>query len=87
MPSNQLTLSAPVWETAIGQMTPPEFAEARQRSLRRHAIETGIIERLYDLEWGVTEALVAEGISADVVARQGGAPDEVLRTITDQLTG
>lgn len=75
------------WEIAIDQMTPEEFSEARQRSLRRHAIETGIIERLYDLEWGVTEALVAEGISAEVVAREGGPPDEVFRTITDQLDG
>lgn len=75
------------WETAIEQMTREEFAEGRQRSLRRHAIETGIIERLYDLEWGVTEALVAEGISANVVAREGGASDEVLQAITDQLDG
>lgn len=73
------------WERAIAQMTPEEFAEARQRSLRRHAIETGIIERLYDIDWGVTEALVAEGISADVVARNGGATDEALIAITDQL--
>lgn len=75
------------WESAIQQMTPEEFTEARQRSLRRHAIETGIIERLYDLEWGITEALVAEGITADVVAREGGASDDVLQTITDQLDG
>jgi len=27
--------------------------------LRRHAIETGIIERRYEVGWGVTEALVA----------------------------
>lgn len=45
------------------------FQEARRRSLRRHAIETGIIERLYDVGWGVTEALVAEGITAEAVAR------------------
>jgi Fic/DOC family len=45
------------------------FQEARRRSLRRHAIETGIIERLYEVDWGVTEALVAEGITADAVAR------------------
>jgi len=73
------------WEKAISHMTPEEFAEARQRSLRRHAIETGIIERLYDLDWGITEALVAEGISADVIARNGGADEEALVTITDQL--
>lgn len=73
------------WEVAVAAMSDEDFAEARRRSLRRHAVETGIIERLYDLDWGVTEALVAEGISADVVAREGGAPDSVLQTITDQL--
>ena len=45
--------------------TSSEVEEARKRSLRRHAIETGIIERLYDLDWGVTEALVAEGLTLD----------------------
>lgn len=74
------------WEVAVEHMSDDDFAEARRRSLRRHAVETGIIERLYDLDWGVTEALVAEGISADVVAREGGGADStVLATITDQL--
>lgn len=62
------------------------FLEARQRSLRRHAIETGIIERLYDLDWGVTEALVAEGLAADVVARvdEGAVSEDVLSLIRSQ---
>jgi Fic family protein len=73
------------WEEALGRSSPEEFAEARQRSLRRHAIETGIIERLYDLDWGITEALVAEGITAEVAAREGGVSDDALRLIRDQL--
>jgi Fic family protein len=62
------------------------FQEARRRSLRRHAIETGIIEHLYDVTWGVTEALVAEGITADAVARadEGAMPDDVLGLIRSQ---
>ncbi len=61
------------------------FREARKRSLRRHAIETGIIERLYDVDWGVTEALVAEGLTADVAARSPGSIDEdVLDVISSQ---
>lgn len=62
------------------------FHEARRRSLRRHAIETGIIERLYEVDWGVTQALVAEGITADAVARaqDGSVPVDVLRTIQTQ---
>ena len=48
------------WDVSLAQASPGEFAEARRRSLTRHAIETGIIERLYDPSGGVTEALVAE---------------------------
>lgn len=62
------------------------FQEARRRSLRRHAIETGIIERLYDIDWGVTEALVAEGITADAVARitEGSVNEDVLEVVRSQ---
>jgi len=73
------------WEDAMEVMPRAEFEEARKRSLRRHAIETGIIERLYDVDWGVTEALVAEGITAEVAARSGGLDDEALRIIRTQL--
>lgn len=37
------------WKRSIERASPEEFAEARRRTLRRHAIETGIIERLYDV--------------------------------------
>lgn len=71
------------WEEALSHVTPREFNEARQRSLRRHAIETGIIERLYDIDWSVTEALVAEGLTADVAAREG-VDDDALAIIGSQ---
>jgi hypothetical protein len=73
------------WEEALARVSPEEFAEARRRSLRRHAIETGIIERLYDLDWGVTEALVAEGITEDVAAREGGVDEDTLLLIRSQF--
>lgn len=73
------------WERSIREATPEEFHAARDRSLRRHAIETGIIERLYDVEWGVTEALVAEGLTLDVAAREGGITDGALETIRAQF--
>ncbi|MGH3775452.1 MAG: hypothetical protein ACRDRR_06900 [Pseudonocardiaceae bacterium] len=47
------------WEVSLAQVSVGELAEARRRSLTRHAIETGLIERLYAVGWGVTEALVA----------------------------
>lgn len=73
------------WEEALAVVGSDEFGEARRRSLRRHAIETGIIERLYDVDWGVTEALVAEGITAEVAEREGGVGDDTLSIIQSQL--
>ncbi|MPZ65525.1 MAG: hypothetical protein GEU83_08410 [Pseudonocardiaceae bacterium] len=72
------------WADFLNSATNAEFTEARRRSLRRHAIETGIIERLYDVDWGVTEALVAEGITAEVAAREGGVDEDALTIIRSQ---
>ncbi len=72
------------WEQSLEQASPGEFDEARRRSLRRHAIETGIIERLYDVDWGVTEALVAEGLTAEVAASKGVLNDDALAIIRSQ---
>jgi Fic/DOC family len=41
--------------------------------------------RLYDVDWGVTEALVAEGLSAEVASREGGINDDTLRVIRSQF--
>lgn len=73
------------WKTVVSA-NDVAFQEARRRSFRRHAIETGIIERLYDVDWGVTEALVAEGITADAVARagDGSLSEDVLEVIRSQ---
>ena len=72
------------WEEAAAS-DPVAFQETRLRILRSHAIETGVIEQLYDVEWGVTEALVAEGISHEVMERAGGTLSrETLSTINDQ---
>lgn len=72
------------WQDAAAG-DPATFHLTRLRALRSHAIETGIIERLYDVEWGVTKALVAEGISLEVVERAGGEVSrDVLTIINDQ---
>jgi Fic family protein len=73
------------WQDAIAHASKGAFEESRRRSLRRHAIETGIIERLYDVDWGVTEALVAEGLTAEVAAREGGLDEDALATIRSQF--
>lgn len=74
-----------LWEEFVGRVSEEDFAEARRRSLRRHAIETGLIERLYDVSWGVTDALVAEGLTLEVAEREGGLDEDALATIRAQF--
>lgn len=64
------------WEKNLQSMTEADRVSIRQRSLRKLSIETGIIERLYDIEWGLTLTLVAEGFSKEVIERAGGRIDE-----------
>jgi Fic family protein len=75
-----------VWEETLKLATETEFAEARKRSLRRHAIETGIIERLYDVDWGVTQALVAEGLTVEAAEHEGAISEETLDVIRSQYS-
>jgi fido (protein-threonine AMPylation protein) len=73
------------WVAFLETVSEQDFMEARQRSLRRHAVETGIIERLYDVSWGVTYALVAEGLTREVAEREGGIEEHALEAIQAQF--
>ena len=76
------------WRKFTAALDEADKTALRRRTLRKQAIETGILERLYDLDWGVTRALVAEGLTKDVVFRSGGeVSDGVLATIQTQLAG
>ena len=72
------------WREALLFSTDEEFEAAQAKRLRRHAVETGIIERLYELDWGVTEMLVAEGLTVEVADRAGGVSGDTLETIRSQ---
>lgn len=54
---------APSWLSQRGQLRvgSAEYADFLQRLKRRHSIETGVIERLYDLKEGITETFIKEG--------------------------
>jgi fido (protein-threonine AMPylation protein) len=77
------------WARRLKELSEEERIDVRQRSLRRLSIETGILERLYEVDWGLTLTLVAEGFTRDVVERAGGHVDErtlaTLRAQTDSL--
>lgn len=49
--------------------SPANLEEFNKRLVRRLSIETGILERLYDLDRGTTEALVAKGFVEDLISR------------------
>jgi hypothetical protein len=53
----------------IQQSSPGQLADFNQRLIRRLSVETGILERLYDLDRGTTEALVAHGFAEEFVTR------------------
>jgi hypothetical protein len=74
------------WERRLKALTEDERTRVRQRTLRKLSVETGILERLYDLDWGLTLTLVAEGFTRDVVERSGGNVDErTLATLRAQM--
>ena len=74
------------WHRRLSEFSEEDRARIRQRSLRRLSVETGIIERLYDVDWGLTLTLIAEGFTRDVVERADGRVDEhTLATLRAQL--
>jgi fido (protein-threonine AMPylation protein) len=77
------------WARRLREIADEELARIRQRSLRRLSVETGILERLYEVDWGLTLTLLAEGFTRDVVERAGGHVDDrtlaTLRAQTDSL--
>ncbi len=60
-----------------------KFLEKLHRSI---AVETGIIEGLYEMDRGLTQTLVVQGFSRDAVARAGESiPENTLSMLRDQL--
>lgn len=57
-----------------------------ERLVRRLSIETGILERLYDLDRGTTEALVIHGFAEDLVSRSSTnvEPSKLIDILKDQ---
>jgi len=60
-----------------------KFLEKLHRSI---AVETGIIEGLYEMDRGLTQTLVVQGFSRDAVERAGESiPENTLLMLRDQL--
>lgn len=65
--------------------TPEAYRKFTERLTRRWAIETGIIEGIYDLDRGITETLVREGIASEHIERgsTNKEPSELVEILRD----
>lgn len=86
----ELAALARVWNERKSELVGTgEFKQFLQKLQREWAIETGIIERLYSWDRGVTEVLIEHGVDASLIARKGGLTrekaDHVNDVIRDQL--
>lgn len=88
--NTELAALARVWTERKGELVETgEFKQFLKKLQREWAIETGIIERLYSWDRGVTEVLIEQGVDASLIAHKGGLTrekaDHVNDVIRDQL--
>jgi hypothetical protein len=70
----------------LSQSSSEGLKEFNARLIRRLSIETGILERLYDLDRGTTEALIVHGFVEDLVSRSSTdiEPSRLIDILRDQ---
>jgi hypothetical protein len=70
----------------LEKSSPASLRQFTQRLVRRLSVETGILERLYDLDRGTTEALVANGFVEELVSRSSTdiEPSRLIDILRDQ---
>lgn len=69
----ELRALAKVWDERKAALSENDaYLEFNKKLQREWAIETGIIERLYTWDRGVTEVLIEQGIEASIIAHRGG---------------
>lgn len=77
------------WREYRGRLHESEGAQVEEftrRLVRRLSVETGILERLYDVDRGTTEALVAQGFAEDLVSHSSTniPPPQLVDILRDQ---
>ena len=78
--TSKLDEISPSWFRRKGELekNSTEYAEFIERLKRQHAIETGIVERMYDIEKGVTETLIEKGF-VDTYLSHGDFSDNITK--------
>ncbi len=72
----ELRALAAVWQERKAAMEEDgAYKEFLKKLQREWAIETGIIERLYSWDRGVTEVLIEQGIESSIIAHKGGVSE------------
>lgn len=90
--TTDLAAIKPIYDTwnasrrELEKSSPGNLKEFNSRLVRRLSIETGILERVYDLDRGTTEALVAVGFVEDLVSRSSTdvEPSFLIDVLRDQ---
>jgi Fic family protein len=77
------------WRAAkerLVRSSPESLKRFTDRLIRRLSVETGILERLYDLDRGTTEALVAHGFAEDLISHSSTdiEPERLIDFLRDQ---
>lgn len=88
--SAELKALSTIWKEKRSELFDTgEVQEFLKKLQREWAIETGIIERLYTWDRGVTEVLIEQGIDSTVIAHRSGVrrdeADQIKLLIDDQL--
>lgn len=87
--SSELAALGDLWKEKKGELeNSGEYENFLKRMQREWAIETGIIERLYTWDRGVTETLIDQGIDSSLISHVGGInrdqAENIARMIEDQ---
>ncbi|MDT8398296.1 MAG: Fic family protein [Pseudomonadales bacterium] len=87
--SSELAALGELWKEKKGELeNSGEYRNFIKRMQREWAIETGIIERLYTWDRGVTETLIEQGIDSSLISHVGGInrdeADNIAKMIEDQ---
>src|SRR5215831_16046051 len=65
-----LTESWKQFKTRLKESNPVGLRQFNERLIRSLSIETGILERIYELDRGTTEAVIAKGFIEELIQRR-----------------
>src|SRR2546430_1960638 len=81
-----LTESWKQFKSRLKDSNPTGLRQFNERLIRSLSIETGILERIYDLDRGTTEALIAKGFIEELIQRESTniEPSTLVDILRDQ---